>query len=114
MLINMVKIFIKVIYLNFEFSLNLDSHYEFKVINWTYRGDGYTFYSINMTSQQWLTGFTFYGNSILFLFINFYFKIANDSTSSIWYHSINVAVPDVIKVKDTMFLYIANGDNDPK
>jgi hypothetical protein len=32
-----------------------DPHYEFKVINWTYRGDGYTFFCINMTSQQWLT-----------------------------------------------------------
>ena len=47
-----------------------------------------------MTSQQWLT--------------------ANDSDRSIWYHAINIAVPDVIKVKDTAFVYIALGDNDPK
>jgi hypothetical protein len=47
-----------------------------------------------MTSQQWLT--------------------ANDSDRSIWYHAINIAVPDVIKVRDTAFVYIALGDNDPK
>ena len=47
-----------------------------------------------MTSQKWLT--------------------PNDSSRSIWYHAINVAVPDVIKVKDTAFVYIALGDNDPK
>ena len=44
-----------------------------------------------MTSQKWLT--------------------ANDSNSSIWYHTLNIAVPDVLKVKDTAFFYIANGNN---
>jgi PhoPQ-activated pathogenicity-related protein len=65
-------------------------------LNWTFKGDGYTFYSINMTSQKWLT--------------------ENDSNSSIWYHTLNIAVPDVLKVKDTAFFYIANGNNnnDPK
>lgn len=34
----------------------IDPHYEFEVLNWTYKGNGYTFFCINMTSQQWLTG----------------------------------------------------------
>jgi PhoPQ-activated pathogenicity-related protein len=61
-----------------------------------------------MTSQQWLTcilkfkKLNYLTNSLLI--------IANDSSSSIWFHYINIAVPDVIKSKDTAFVYISNGD----
>ena len=33
-----------------------DPHYEFKVVNYTYKGPGFTLYCLNMTSQKWLTG----------------------------------------------------------
>jgi hypothetical protein len=38
----------------------------------------------------------------------------NDTVKPIWYHAINVAVPDQIKIKDTGFLYISGGGNDIK
>jgi len=71
-----------------------DSHYEWKMVNWTFKGDGYTMYCINMTSQKWLT--------------------ENETYNPIWYHNINIAVPDKILITDTAFLYIALGANDPK
>ena len=33
-----------------------DPNYHFEVLDWTYKGDGFTMYSLNMTSQKWLTG----------------------------------------------------------
>ena len=71
-----------------------DPHYEWKMVNWTFKGDGYTMYCINMTSQKWLT--------------------ENDTDHPIWYHNINIAVPDKLIIKDTAFLYIALGGNIPK
>ena len=37
-----------------------DPHYEFKIVNYTYKGAGYTLYCLNMTSQKWLTGNLFF------------------------------------------------------
>ena len=34
-----------------------DPNYGFKVVNYTYKGPGFTLYCLNMTSQKWLTGF---------------------------------------------------------
>ena len=33
-----------------------DPNYSFKVLDYVYKGDGYTLYCINMTSQKWLSG----------------------------------------------------------
>ena len=33
-----------------------DSHYSWKALEWTYKGEGYTMHLVNMTSQKWLTG----------------------------------------------------------
>jgi hypothetical protein len=32
-----------------------DPNYEFKIINYTFKGEGYTLYCLNMTSQKWLS-----------------------------------------------------------
>jgi hypothetical protein len=33
-----------------------DANYKFDVLDWSYKGEGYTLFCINMTSQKWLTG----------------------------------------------------------
>ena len=36
-----------------------DPNYSFKVVNYTYKGPGFTLFCLNMTSQKWLNGYSF-------------------------------------------------------
>jgi PhoPQ-activated pathogenicity-related protein len=56
-------------------------------------GDGlYTGYILNMTSQRWLTD--------------------ADTTRSLWWHTMVVIVPRVVKHPDSSFVWITGGDNE--
>jgi hypothetical protein len=55
------------------------------------REQGWTGYTLNMTSQQWLTPEDFSNTS---------------SSNSIWYHILVVIVPDEIKYKSNGSLYV--------
>jgi PhoPQ-activated pathogenicity-related protein len=64
-----------------------DSHYRYEVIN-TVRGDGYTTFIVDMTSQKWLT--------------------EEDVNLPIWEHYMTITRPDVVR-SDIGFLYINKG-----
>ena len=88
-----------------------DPHYGFIVTNYTYKGAGFTLFCINMTSQKWLSGKLKWILTLLILKLTYI--IDNDTIKPIWYHALNIAIPDNIKIKDTGFLYIAGGSNNP-
>ncbi|XP_046562184.1 autocrine proliferation repressor protein A-like [Haliotis rubra] len=68
-----------------------DPHYNYTVLEWTYRGPEFTLYLINMTSQQWLT--------------------EAEVEHPIWWHYMIVAVPDNLTRPDAGCLYISYGSN---
>ncbi|XP_072027742.1 autocrine proliferation repressor protein A-like [Amphiura filiformis] len=70
-----------------------DPHYNYTVLtNHTVRIAGsYTVYTINMTSQKWLTD--------------------NDSDRSIWWHYLMVTIPDEVRYPDAAYMYITGGGN---
>jgi PhoPQ-activated pathogenicity-related protein len=57
----------------------------------TTKGDGFTTYLLNMTSQRWLTD--------------------KDVDRSIWWHFVAVVVPDKLQYKDKAGLYITGDYN---
>ncbi|XP_064606085.1 autocrine proliferation repressor protein A-like [Liolophura sinensis] len=68
-----------------------DPNYKYEVLDWKYRGDGFTLYLINMTSQQWLT--------------------ENEVNHPIWWHFMTVAIPDELTHPEAGLLYISYGSN---
>ncbi|KAL5496935.1 hypothetical protein EMCRGX_G013313 [Ephydatia muelleri] len=69
-----------------------DPTYRYEETNITFRGDGYTSYYINMTSQTWLS--------------------ASEVTRSVWWHYLVITIPDKVQYTDTGFIYITGGSND--
>ncbi|XP_041363192.1 autocrine proliferation repressor protein A-like [Gigantopelta aegis] len=67
-----------------------DPHYKYEILRKT-RGEGYTHYVINMTSQKWLSD-----------------KISNHA---IWWHYLSMVVPDKLKYPNDCFLFIDGGSN---
>lgn len=59
---------------------------------------GYTGYTLNMTSQRWLTDADF---------------SASSQSGSIWWHYLVVIVPDDVEFTTNSTLYITGGGNDP-
>ncbi|KAI3390015.1 hypothetical protein SNEBB_007603 [Seison nebaliae] len=77
-----------------DYVKKFDPNYSYDIItSWRYDGDGFTAYHINMTSQKWLT--------------------ENDSSRSIWYHDMVIAIPHEIKNFTTAYMYIGLGGNNP-
>ena len=66
-----------------------DSHYTFEVIN-TVKGDGYTTFIVDMTSQKWLT--------------------EKEVNLPIWKHWVTITKPDTVE-SNIGFLYITGGSN---
>lgn len=68
---------------------NGDDTYRWELVN-TIKGDGYTMYVIDMTSQTWRT--------------------TKDVDRTVWKHWINIIKPDEVKY-DTAMLFISGGSN---
>jgi PhoPQ-activated pathogenicity-related protein len=68
-----------------------DPTYEYRDLGDPWKGDGYTSYFINLTSQMWLS--------------------RREVSRSIWWHYLVINIPDQVDFKDTGFLYITGGSN---
>lgn len=68
-----------------------DATYQYEDLGNPFKGDGYTSYFINMTSQTWLS--------------------SAKVSQSVWWHYMVINIPDKLQFPDTAFLYITGGSN---
>ena len=73
----------------------------------TYPQPTYTFYVLNMTSQQWFDGTGIFLSDAL-LTIH---RSDSFSTQPIWWHYVTITVPRNMRRRRTAFLLIGDGDN---
>ena len=92
-----------------------DPTYRYEDTGITVKGDGFTSYYINMTSQTWLSckPSAAYTNPCFITFDHLhYFIAASEVTRSVWWHYLVITIPDNVQHTDTGFLYITGGSND--
>ena len=68
-----------------------DPTYTYKEIGTPFKGDGFTSYFINMTSQTWLS--------------------ASEVSQSVWWHYLVINIPDKVQFSDTGLIYLTGGNN---
>jgi len=73
-----------------------DSSYSWTDLGISYRGDGWTGYCLNMTSQRWLTRADWSNEH---------------GGDNLWFHFMMVIVPDKLHYKDHALLWITGGHN---
>ena len=95
-----------------------DPTYTYKEIGTPFKGDGFTSYFINMTSQTWLSGKQHrcgkkvtvdYLRACMCVCVRV--RAASEVSQSVWWHYLVINIPDKVQFSDTGLVYLTGGNN---